>query len=114
MKDSRDKIYLERILASIKWVDWYIVGFKYKYFERDRKTYDAVLMQLINIGEMINRFSESFSEKHNDLPWHQIIGMRNQIAHGYFEIDPKEVWNTATKDLPKLKKQIKDILKDYK
>lgn len=113
MKDNRDKIHLERILESIERTNFHLAGFEYIYFEEDRKTYDAVLMQLVNIGEMVNRLSDSFSEKHGDLPWHQIIGMRNQIAHGYFEIDPKEVWNTAKNDLPELKKQIKQILDNY-
>lgn len=111
MKENRDKIHLERILESIDRVEVHLLGFKFDYFETNKKTYDAVLMQLVNIGEMVNRLSEDFLEKYNDLPYHQIVGMRNQIAHGYFEIDPQEVWKTATKDLPVLKKQIGKILK---
>lgn len=112
MREDRDRIHLERILESIDRAEVHILGFEFDSFEREKKTYDAVLMQLINIGEMVNRLSEDFLEKHNELPWHQIIGMRNQIAHGYFDIDPKEVWDTAKKDLPVLKKQIEKILED--
>lgn len=111
MENSKDRIHLERIIESIERINGHLLGFEFTYFEKDNKTYDAVLMQLVNIGEMVNRLSNGFSEKYyNDLPWHQIVGMRNQIAHGYFEIDPKEVWNTVKKDLPELKRQIKKIL----
>jgi len=110
MNENRDKIHLERIIKAIERVEYHLAGFKFDYFERDDKTYDAVLMQLINIGEMVSRLSDSFREKHSDFPWHEAVGMRNQIAHGYFEIDAKEVWNTAQKDLPKLKKQIKKLI----
>lgn len=70
-------------------------------------------MQLVNIGEMVNRLSEQFREKHSSFLWHQIIGMRNQIAHGYFEIKASEVWETTINDVPELKKQIKAILLNF-
>ena len=110
MKENRDKFHLEMILESIDRTEWHLLGFEFKYFETEKKTYDAVLMQLVNIGEMVNRLSDDFREKYNRLPWHDIIGMRNQIAHGYFKIDPEEVWKTAKKDLPELKKEIEKIL----
>ena len=110
MKENKDKIHLERIVEAIDRAENHLLGFKFDYFERDKKTYDAVLMQLVNIGEMVNRLSDSFRKKHGDFPWHEVVGMRNQIAHGYFEIDAKEVWNTAQKDLPKLKKQIQKLI----
>jgi uncharacterized protein with HEPN domain len=110
MKDNRDKLHLERIREAIIHVEHHLSGFKFDRFEHERTTYDAVLMQLVNIGEMVSRFSDDFRERHKDFPWHDIIGMRNQIAHGYFEIDVKEVWKTAKNDLPELKKKIEEIL----
>ena len=110
MKEKEDKIHLERIIEAVDRVEYHLLGFKFDMFERNKTRYDAVLMQLVNIGELVNRLSENFREEHADFPWHEAVGMRNQIAHGYFEIDAKEVWKTAKKDLPKLKKQIKKLL----
>ncbi len=110
MKENRDNLYLERILASIDIAEHHLIGFEFDNFAQDQKTYDAVLMQIINIGEMVNRLSEDFREKHHNLPWYEAVGMRNQIAHGYFEIKREVVWNTAKKDLPALKKQIEKVL----
>lgn len=112
MNENRDKISLERIFESIKIIEFHLAGFEYNNFETDQKTYDAVLMQTVNIGEMINGLSDGFKEKYHALPWHEAVGMRNQIAHGYFEINKKIVWKTAKDDLPELKKQINDILKN--
>jgi uncharacterized protein with HEPN domain len=110
MKENRDKIYLERILESIDAIEVYLSGFVYSSFEKDKKTYDAALMQFINIGEMVARLSDEFKENHYEFSWHQIVGMRNQIAHGYFEVEAEDIWKTAEQDLPKLKDQIKKLI----
>ena len=111
MKTNRDKFHLNSILESISTINDYIVGYDYDRFIGDKKTYDAVLMQFVNMGETINRLSETFHEKHGDLPWHKAVGMRNEIAHGYLDVKPVVVWKTAVNDLPKLKKDIDNILK---
>jgi len=109
MKENRDKFHLERIMESIDRVEKFLNNANFSDFEKNEMMFDATLMQIINIGETIIRLSNHYKEKHNDLPWNQAIGMRNQIAHGYFEIKPRVVWNTAKKDLPELKKKINNI-----
>ena len=111
MKEERDKFHLERIIQAADQVKKYISGFSFENFVKDEKTYDATIMQIEHIGETITRLSENFKEKHGDLPWHDAIGMRNQIAHGYLEIKPKVVWRTAKHDLPQLKSKLGEILK---
>lgn len=113
MKDSKDKIHLERILEAVDRIEFHLLGFEFNYFENNKTRYDAVLMQLVNIGETVNQLSDEFRENHSDFPWHEIIGMRNQIAHGYFNVDPKEIWKTVKNDLPELKKRVERILKDF-
>jgi len=110
MKEDRDPLHLERIIEAIDKVKEYVDGFSFEDFVKDEKTYDASLMQIENIGEMIARMSERFKEKYTDLPWHQVIGIRNQIAHGYFDIQPKIIWQTIKEDLPELKSKVEKIL----
>ena len=72
----------------------------------------AVGMNLMMIGEMATRIMEEYPEfvvEHPDLPWRAIRGMRNRIAHGYFEIDLMAAWDTAQKSLPELLKQLESI-----
>jgi uncharacterized protein with HEPN domain len=85
----------------------------------DRATYDAdeklqlALTQLIQrIGEAARRVSQPFHAAHPDLPWNEITGMRSKIVHDYLEIDNEAIWDTVTKDLPRLIPQLEAILPD--
>lgn len=110
MKENRDTLYLERIIEAIDRAERFIANVTYDDFAKNNMMQDATSMQLINIGEMANRLSEEFRDNHDHLPWHKAIGMRNQIAHGYFEIKPEEIWRTCVEDLPNLKVQLSGIL----
>ncbi len=110
MKKNLDKVFLNRIIESIDRIDHYIMLLSMADFVVDVKTVDATLMQLVNIGETINHLSSELIEKYNHVPWHKATGIRNQIAHGYFDIKPEEIWRTCKKDLPELKKQVESIL----
>lgn len=110
MKENRDKFYLERILESIDRIDEHVEGYDFEKFAAEIKTYDAVLMQFINIGEMINRLSSGFRDNHDSVNWYAAIGMRNEVAHGYYSVKPEVVWKTITDDLPRLKEDVVKIL----
>jgi uncharacterized protein with HEPN domain len=66
------------------------------------------------IGEAVARLSDSLKITHKEIPWGQITGMRNILVHQYFGVDLEEVWATATKDMPELKKQMILISKEMK
>ena len=73
---------------------------------------DAAEMNLFQIGEQANHLSDKCVEQMGDVPWHQIIGLRNIIAHGYDTIQVEQIWNTMVKDVPDLKKKISEFLSD--
>jgi len=54
------------------------------------------------IGEAAAHVSAEFQELHSEIPWHQIIGQRNVLAHEYREILAERIWLTATKSIPEL------------
>jgi uncharacterized protein with HEPN domain len=65
----------------------------------------AVGMNLLMIGEVVSRLMDEFPDivaDHPEVPWMKMKGMRNRIAHGYFNIDLDTVWDTATKAVPEL------------
>ena len=83
-------------------------------FLADRKTQWAIVLNLMVIGETANRVLEddpAFVARHPTLPWAAMRGMRNRIAHGYFDIDMSIVWDTVQRDLPALIDQVVDIRK---
>lgn len=84
-----------------------------KYVSKGRKAFDDdellqvwVIFHLQIIGEASNKLSASIREKYSDIPWPEIISMRNLIVHAYFGIDLEEIWATVINDMPKLKKRL--------
>ena len=59
------------------------------------------------IGEAARKLSDEFKKSKPEMPWIDIIGMRNKIVHDYFDIDNKFVWDTIKNDLPKLEQVLK-------
>ena len=67
------------------------------------------------IGEAANRINRSapdFIAKHPALPWDDMRGMRNIVIHAYFAVDLQIVWPTVQEDLPKLKQQVDQLLRE--
>jgi len=62
------------------------------------------------IGEAANRVSDDGRSKHVEIPWADIVGMRNRLVHGYDVIDYDVLWDTVTVDLPPLIKALERIL----
>ena len=63
------------------------------------------------IGEAASKLTPAFRKTHQQVPWPQIIKMRHVLIHDYLGIDLAEVWAVVERDLPILKKQVSDILK---
>lgn len=97
--EAVDKI--NRFVAAFKHADdWY----------NDQLAFDATLMNFIVIGESVARLSEPLKAKYPEIPWSQIKGFRNIIAHHYFGVDAEEVWEIIQKDLPEFRKDLKKVL----
>ena len=69
---------------------------------------NAVSMCLLQIGELSKQLSAEFRETHSELPWHEIIGMRNHFAHVYGQMDLASIWETAICDIPNVEKFCKE------
>jgi uncharacterized protein with HEPN domain len=79
-------------------------------FLADAKTQDAILYNLIIIGEAANQISDEFQERHNTIPWSSMIGTRNIIVHGYDQVKLQIVWKILQRDLETLKSEITKVL----
>ena len=63
------------------------------------------------IGEASARLSKTLRARHPAVPWREIIGMRNMLIHGHFDIDWEQVWNALERDLPGLRRALEVMLK---
>lgn len=82
-------------------------------FLEDKRTQQAVIMSLIIVGEAATKVMDSyadFTQAHPEVPWRSMRGMRNRIAHGYFDINLDVVWETVQTALPQLLKQLPALL----
>ena len=69
----------------------------------------SLIKEIEIIGEAASKISENYKANFSEGPWTDIVGMRNRLIHGYFEVDLNILWNTITKDLPYLKKKLQEI-----
>ena len=104
------EVMLENAGQRVSYVD----GMDFVAFCDDAKTQHALSMTLIIVGEMASRImrrNPQFVDLHPEMPWQQMTGMRNRIAHDYDSIDIKIVWEIAQESLPALVREIPLILK---
>ncbi|MFH1769726.1 MAG: DUF86 domain-containing protein [Parcubacteria group bacterium] len=107
---GRDQmLYIDDIVESIDHIQEYMRGVEKGDFERDEKLQDAVLRRIEIIGEAVKKISEEFKEKYSDVRWRDAMGMRDVLAHDYFNVELDRIWKTVQEDLPKLKEKISKI-----
>ena len=112
MRKPDDRGRLQDILDAIKRIQSYQRGSDEKKFADDLMRQDAIMRQIEIIGEAARNVSAEFQEQHQEIPWSQMIGMRNKIVHDYTNIDIPEIWKTAKNDIPQLKQMISRFLKE--
>jgi uncharacterized protein with HEPN domain len=106
-----DKARLQHIYDAIKEIENYVFGCSYEEFQSNSMMQFATVKQLEIIGEASNHFTEHFQRLYSEIQWQEIIGLRNLLIHEYFGIDTKIVWDILQIDVPKLKAQVEEILK---
>jgi uncharacterized protein with HEPN domain len=107
---SGDQVYLRHIIEAIEKIERYIAGVKFDDFFLSDMLIDAVVRELEIIGEAAGNISEACQKKNLQVPWVEIIGMRNRLIHEYFGVDKKIVWDTCLLDLKDLKSKIASII----
>lgn len=103
-------VFLIHILNEITRIEKFIDGYTNEMFYRDEKLYYAVLRSFEIIGEASKKLSAEFRQNHPEVFWRALASTRNFLIHEYYDVDLSEIWRTIHEDLPKLKKQIQDIL----
>jgi uncharacterized protein with HEPN domain len=88
----------------------YTVGLSHEQFTRDDKTVDAVIRNLEIIGEAAKMVPESVRVAYPEVEWRKIAGLRDILAHQYFEVDIGIIWDILENKLPALAQQLSKIL----
>ena len=115
MSENRVPDYIDHIQQAATDVCSFVDGLAKADFLSDKRTQQAVIMSLIIIGEAATRVMEgyaAFTQSHPEVPWRNMRGMRNRMAHGYFDVNLELVWQTAQEWLPELLKQLPAVRRD--
>ncbi len=107
---GRDEGTLLDIAKAAHAVLTFTQGLQKERFLEDFKTQSAVLYQSIVIGEAVKRLSFELRQKHPEIPWAPMAGMRDDLVHGYDVVDWDEVWRTAIRDVPELLDKLRALL----
>jgi uncharacterized protein with HEPN domain len=107
MRDDREKLL--DIKEAIENVQKYASRGE-DVFRKDELIQTWILHHIQILGEAAARLSDEFQEKHPEIPWFKIVGMRNILVHDYFSIDINAVWSVVENDLPVLYEQIVKLL----
>ena len=106
----RELNYLVDILEAARLLQKFVEGVNQDTFENDLMRQAAVMRQLEIMGEAARRLSEETRQELSEIPWHQIIVMRNRLIHVYDDVDLAIVWDTVQNDLPPLMSQLEKIV----
>lgn len=109
----KDSGRIEHMIQAIDRISDFVKDKNKDEIQRDSILYYAVVKNIEIIGEAAYMLTNEFKDSHTETPWRIIIGMRHFLVHGYYEVDPDEVWNVIDKDLGPLKEQLEKYLKEF-
>lgn len=111
MPGERDeRLYVSDILTAIDRILAYTAAGDRAAFLTDPKTQDAVIRNIVIIGEAVRGISEGTRKAHPEIPWSKIAGTRDRVIHSYFRVDLDIVWDIVEKELPGLRQRMAILL----
>jgi uncharacterized protein with HEPN domain len=115
MKSNREYTdYLQDILDAAGKAMRFVKDVDFAAFRANDEKVFAVIRALEIIGEAARNIPKSLCERYTEIPWEDIVGMRNKVIYDYFGVDLEVIWKTLHEDLPPLPAAIEKILEDLK
>ena len=110
MPQRDDTVRLHHVLDAAREAVSFVQGKQRSDLEKDRKLVLSLVRLVEVIGEAAGQVSQGFRDAHPEIPWPEMIGMRNRLIHAYFDIDLDRVWDTVKDDLPPLIARLERIV----
>ncbi|MCY2988455.1 MAG: DUF86 domain-containing protein [Planctomycetota bacterium] len=113
MKQPRDhRDHLEDISQAAQKALEFVEGIAYEDFLGDDKTVYAVVRALEILGEATKRIPPEIRDRHPEVPWRSMAGIRDKLVHDYVSVNLEVVWKTVTEDLPPLLPLVQRVLEE--
>lgn len=107
-----DLVRIQHMLDAIEESFVFVEAKSREDLNNDRMLVLSLIKEIEIIGEAASKISTEIKIKYSDIPWIDIVGMRNKLIHGYFEVNLDILWNTIKEDLVELHKQLQVIIKN--
>jgi uncharacterized protein with HEPN domain len=107
--NENDLSYMLDIIECIMDIEEFTNGIEFHQFEKDKMRKLAVERQLEVLGQAANKISNETQEKLEAIPWKNIIGLRNKLAHDYGEILAARIWNISKSSIIELTTELEKI-----
>ena len=115
MKSNREYTdYLQDILEAVSKARQFVKDVDFEAFRANEEKVFAVIRALEIIGEAAKNIPKSMRGRYTEIPWEDIVRMRNKVIHNYFGVDLQVIWKTLREDLPPLQAAVAKILEDQK
>jgi uncharacterized protein with HEPN domain len=109
MNPNDPRQHLQDALDSIQQIQKYFEGKNPVDLEENDMLFDAIVMRLQVIGEAVKKLPKSMHEQYPQIPWREIIALRNYISHAYSFLDASRFYNIIVEELPKLEKVLREL-----
>ncbi|WP_083676818.1 HepT-like ribonuclease domain-containing protein [Paenibacillus glucanolyticus] len=100
------------IIESIHRIETYLLNVEYEEFLSNQMLLDAVVRNLEIIGEAARNMNDEIKEKYQEVPWRNMIGLRNILIHEYFGIDESIIWEVSKRNLQEIKPVIMKAIQE--
>ena len=105
-------LYLQDIVVAVDRIAFYVEDVSRGEFEADQMRIDAVIRNLQIIGEAVKNIPDFIRKRAPSIPWQEIAGLRNRVTHVYFDVNIDIIWDVVQSELPTLKIQFQEIIKE--
>ncbi len=107
---TQDRVLANHISGFIENIDRYTIGLTKEEFLSNFMVQDAVTRNVEIIGEACSKVSKETKDRFPEIPWRDIVAMRNILIHEYFRADPETIWNVVKFNIPDIKSHILKIV----
>jgi uncharacterized protein with HEPN domain len=93
-------------------LEQFVAGRKRADLDADRMLLFAIVRAIVVVGEAASKVTNETRDASPSVPWAAIVGMRNRLIHGYFDVDSDVVWKTVTVEIPGLFRSPKALVEN--
>lgn len=105
---KNDEYYINKIYEEVRFINDSMTNINQDIFDNDKLLQNGMMFSMVQISENAKSLSKGYKEEHSNIPWSDIVGLRNRIVHDYGNVDLSIVYDTLKNDIPDLLRALKE------